>query len=254
MKSIIQILAIGATALFTTTFAVQANPVLLNWSSTYEGLATPTQDPLGTGVIEIGWLNAGTTEAMIDALYAAGDLNGIDAIFNTVSILSFSPGSPNSADGLGVPFESFTLVSDHVTDAEGFNAYKANLSGKQVYAWLRDSAGVETTSLMAFIDAGVPFAAALDTVFFSDFETNGATDSFAIGSSNVWVGSLAPVVVGSGIDNNPGDGQINNDGLTLGGGDKTLQLATVVPEPGTATFALLGLAGLAARRHRNKVA
>jgi MYXO-CTERM domain-containing protein len=245
MKSIVKILAVSAAALITTTVA-QAAPVTLNYDGSTEGYATSSHTPLASGSIEIGWLAAGTTQAQIQALAAANDLAGIDALFNTVSTLNFSSGSPNSF-GDGLVFESFQLVADG--DSAGLAAYKnatTGAAGETVFAWIRDG----SNSAMAFVNTTGVFGLANDTATFTDFETNVATDATVIlSSSNVWVGNLVPVTPGGAVDTNGGSPA---DGFGLNGGPNVIQLADLVavPEPGTALFGAFALAGLAFTRRR----
>lgn len=249
MKSIAKILSVGVAALGLTATVAQAQPVTVNWDSSFEGLALPGQTPLGAGVIEIGWLNAGTTEAMIDALFASNDYAGVDSLLNTVGTITFSIGSPNTF-GNGLVFEGLTLVSDHIGDAAGFAAYKnvtTGAAGKQIFGWIRDSASFGSTTANAFIATGQLFGTANDTNTFGDFEANAATDSFSITGSNVWVGSLNPVILGGGVDLNGGS---LADSTGLNGGSNVLVLAAAVPEPSTAVLGLLGLLGLGLRRQR----
>jgi hypothetical protein len=251
MKNIVKILSVGVAALLTST-AVQAQDVILNWDSSFEGLALSDggQSTLSTGVIEIGWLNAGTTQAQIQALFGAGNLAGIDAVFNTVSTLTFSIGSPNSF-GNGLVFESFTLADDGSgTYAADLAAYKDGTTGpagEQAFGWVRNNATIGLTTEMAFIDANTTFGLANDTNFFSDFQTNAASDSFTITPAHVWVGSLSLVQLGGGVDLNGGS---LADSTGLNGGSSVLETAAVVPEPSTAALALIGLAGFFGIRRR----
>lgn len=256
MKTISKILSTGVAALIISA-AAQATPVTVNVDASFEGLAisNTNQSVLGAGVIEFGWLNPGTSEAMIDSFFAGGDLASIDSVFNTVGTIPFSLVSPNSF-APGLIFDSINVVSDHLSDPTGFAAYKnatTGAAGKQGFLWIRDSAGLGSTTEMAFVDTGFLFPTANDTVLFADFATSFDTSTNAISSSNVWIGNLAPVQIGGGVDLSQGG---TADGVGAFGGTSVLETAAVaaVPEPGTAAFALIGLLGLAARRHRNKVA
>jgi hypothetical protein len=211
-----------------------ATPVLLNFDATFEGLGTSTQQPLATGVAELGWLDPGTTFADMTGFLTPGGPNFNVAAardrFNSVATITFSPGSPNSAGGDGVVFESVTLVSDHVGNPAGFAAYTnpaTGAAGKKMYLWIRNAANEGTASEQGFVRsvAGVfgNFPAAQDTTFFTDFETTFATDSFSVAPGDVGVGALEAVTPGGGIDTNGGSAA---DGMTLGGG-----LNVLVTEP-----------------------
>jgi hypothetical protein len=242
MKTIVKILSTSAAALLITATASFAAPVQVNVDSSFEGLATPMQNPLAAGVIQVGWLTPGTTESTITSLFDVGNLAGIDSLFNTVGTITFSLGSPNTF-GTGLVFDTLNLT-DNVTDPTGFTAYKdatTGAAGKGIFLWYRDTASLGSTTLMGFVDTATPFPTANDTNGFSDFGANVATDSFTITNANAWVGSLNAVINGSGIDLNGGSPQ---DGTGLNGGTTVYQLATVVPEPTTASLAFLGMASL----------
>jgi hypothetical protein len=215
--------------------------VELNVDSSFEGLGTSSNTPLSTGIYYVGWLNAGVTESQIQSLAAAGDLAGIDAVFNQV----FSFTDLNSF-GNGLPFVNTTLVADG--DASGLSAYKnaaTGAAGKTMYGWVLNNATIASATQHAFVQGGT-FAAANDTVGGTDFASTFATDSFAISQANVWVGDLVSVPNGSGIDTNGGSAV---DGAGLNGGENFLRL-DAVPEPGTAMMALLGGGVLAMFRRR----
>lgn len=254
MKNIAKFLTVGAAALLTTTVA-QAAPgdVIVNFDGSTEGLAFqgPAQTPLGAGVIEIGWVNPGTTEATIDGLFSVGNLAGIDALFNTVATLTFSPGSLNSF-GDGLVFEGFTLATfgsgTYAADLAAYKNATTGAAGELLYAWIRDSASLGSTTQMAFVNTTTVFGLANDTIAFLDYETNAALDSTVVGTTtNIWVGAINPVTLGSGADLNGGSAA---DSTGLNGGANVLQLAAVVPEPSTAVLTLVGLAGIALRRRR----
>lgn len=236
----------GAIALFACV--AQAAPVVVNVDSSLEGIASfdSNQSPLSSGFYEIGWLAPGTTQSTISNLFAAGDLAGIDSIFNTVVSFAFPNGSltdPNTF-GFGHVYQSNELVAD----GGSLTAYKdsgTGAAGKQMFGWVRNSAALGETTEMAFVQFGT-FPTANDTFNFSDYSSDFSTDGGSISQSNVWVGALAPVQLGGGMDTNSGSPA---NGLGLYDGPNVLETAQVIPEPSSAMLVLVGL-GLLARRRR----
>jgi hypothetical protein len=245
MKLSKNILAISALALVAIP-ALQAAPVILNVDSSFEGLASEFENPLGFGTYQVGWLNPGVTQPQIVGFFTAGNLAAIDAAFNTVSVFNFTPTSPETVEpnlSLGLVFKSIELVADG--DATGLAAYKnptTGAAGKQAFLYIRTPGDTE----IAFIDSGFIFNNANDVIGNTDFNTDLATASDIITPANVWVGSLAPVTFGSGVDINGGSPA---DGRGFYEGTSVIKTATVVPEPSTA-LALLGGMGLVALRRR----
>src|SRR5687767_5082812 len=88
MKMTLSKLALASLAFTVTATAV---PVVVNTDASLEGIAGPTQTPLGTGFVEVGWLNPGTTQAQIFNAFASGDLVFIDSVFNTVVSFNYTP-------------------------------------------------------------------------------------------------------------------------------------------------------------------
>jgi len=246
MKPTSKFIFVSALALASAPAAFSAS-VILNVDSSYEGLATAAHTPLGSGIYEVGWLNAGVGQAQIVSFFNAGNLAAIDTAFNTVSIFNFTPTSPETAEpnvSLGLVFSSITLVADG--NAAGLAAYKdpgTGAAGKAAYIWIRNPGSTQ----MAFVDAGQLFGLANDTIGGTDFNTDVATASDVINAANVWVGSIADVVAGGAIDLN-GNGTNNNQGYY--GGANVLQLSPVVPEPSTALAIIGGLGLLGLRRRR----
>jgi len=244
---------IAASAALTLTAAPSgwSAAVTLNVDSSFEGLATSAQGALGGGTYEVGWLNSGITRSDIVGFFNAGNLTAIDSAFNTVSVFSYTPNSVETVEpglSLGLVFKNVQLVADG--DAAGLSAYKdpANgAAGKGMFGWIRDAAALNSTTMMAFVDSPLVFPTANDTLGFTDFAETFATASDAITPNDVWVGSLAAVVNGSGVDTNgskPADGKGYYDGLSV------LQTANVVPEPATALLLLGAMASLGLRRRR----
>jgi hypothetical protein len=247
--------SITAAAILAIAGAAHGAAVTVNTDSSTEGIADALalQNPVAAGYYELGWLAPGTTSGQIFSLFSAGDLAGIDALFTTVVAFpwnnSTDDGSTNSY-GDGLVFNSTPVVSDHITDAAGFAAYKANHAGKQMVAWIRDAASLGATTKMALV-VGIPsmiFPVANDVLGFTDFEGNFATDSSLIGPANVWVGTIEAIQLGGGMDIANGGAA---DGAGEFGGTRVLELATVVPEPSAALLTLVGLAGFALRRRRS---
>jgi len=244
-----------ATSVALTLTAAPASwsaAVVLNIDSSFEGLATSAQGALGNGTYEVGWLNPGVTRSDIVGFFNAGNLAAIDNAFNTVSMFSYTPNSLETVEpglSLGLVFKNVQLVADG--DAAGLAAYKdANngAAGKGMFGWIRDAAELNSTTMMAFVDSPLLFPTANDTLGFTDFAETFATASDAITADDVWVGGLAAVVNGSGVDTNgskPADGKGYYDGTSV------LQSANVIPEPASALLLLGGCAALALRRRRS---
>lgn len=246
-----KLVATSTALILTGAPAVWAAPVTLNEDSSFEGLASSLQGTLGSGTYEVGWLNSGVTRSDIVGFFNAGNLAAIDNAFNTVTVFSYLPGSAETVEpglSLGLVFKSVQLVADG--DLAGLAAYKdpANgAAGKGMFGWIRDAAALGSTTEMAFVDSPLVFPTANDTLGFTDFSETFATASDAITTNDVWVGTLAAVVNGSGVDTNGGkpvDGKGYYDGTSV------LQTANVVPEPATALFLFGGFAALGLRRRR----
>lgn len=213
-----------------------AAPVKLFFDASFEGLGTSAQQPLTQGVAEIGFLDAGTTQAEIAAFFDASNFAAIRDRFNTVvtvtDLNSFGP---------GLPFQEFTLVADG--DAAGLAAYKNPASGpagKRIVVWLRNAVNESAASEQAFLFSPNNFPTANDTLGFTDFSETVSTSSDAISQSNLAAGQIAPVQQGGGIDSNDGSPA---DGKGLYGGTMVLLTeafstnATVAFSSGTATIA-----------------
>jgi hypothetical protein len=213
-----------------------------------DGIAGSLQGVLSGGVIEIGWLNPGVTQAQITNLFATNDLIAIDAVFNQVATIPFPSAAIDFDSGGGQYFENVTLVNDG--DNAGLTAYKnvtTGAAGKDMFSWIRNSTNLASTTEMAFIDGVGVFPTANDVVNFTDF---GATFAHSVPPAGTvaWVGSINPVIVGGQIDN-LGLGNTAGDGLGATGSGFVLQLAQV-PEPSTGILLLAGLGAFAARRRR----
>ena len=244
-------IAASLALIFTSAPAAWSAPVTLNVDSSFEGLATSAQGALGSGTYEVGWLNPGVTRNDITGFFNAGNLAAIDSAFNTVTVFSYLPGSAETVEpgiSLGLVFKNVQLVAD--ADVAGLAAYKDPISGaagKGMFGWIRNAAALGSTTMMAFVDSPLVFPTANDTLGFTDFAETFATASDAITANDVWVGSLAPVTNGSGIDTNggsPANGRGYYDGTFV------LQAANVVPEPATGLLLLSALTTLIRRRRR----
>ena len=222
--------------------------VTLTIDSSFEGLALPDHTPLGTGFYEVGWIAAGTTRAQIVDAFNAANLGFIDSVFNTVAAFPFTPGGAESfGPGLVNP-PTFTLVPDN--DAVALAAYKdpaGGAAGKSMYGWIRNAQPLANTTAMAFVDSPLTFPPANDLLGFTDFAETFATDIASLPAGDVYVGSIADVIMGGGIDINGGSAV---DDLGLNGGPNVLQTAIVVPEPSAAVALLAGIGALFLRRNR----
>jgi hypothetical protein len=206
--------------------------------------------PLGSGFYEVGWLNPGVTQTQIVTAFNSGDLAAIDAAFNTVFSFSFTPTSIETArpgESIGFIFSTTNLVADG--DAAGLAAYKnptTGAAGKRVFGWIRDAQ--VGASLMTFFDMGLNFNTANDNIGFTDFNTDVTTTvGLTFGPASVWVGSVATVIPGSGVDINGGSPA---DGLGYAGSNTVLTLSPVIPEPSAALSLLTAVGALALRRRR----
>jgi len=203
-----------------------AFPVVLNVDAATDGLASPTQALLAGGVIEVGWLAPGTTNAQIQALAAAADFAGIDAVFNQLVTIPF-PSADVDFDSLGGQyFESVTVVPDG--DSAGLAAYQnatTGAAGKPMYSWVRNSVSLSGTTQMAFVDGVGVFPPAIDPLGSDFAETFAHSDPPA--GTVVLFGTVVSVTVGGAIDNS-GVGNTPGDGLGANGSNKVLLLATVV--------------------------
>ncbi len=205
--------------------SVRAVPVEVGVDAATDGISFPNQTLLAGGVIEIGWLNPGTSQAQIQALAAAADFAGIDAVFNQVVVVPFPAGLDFDSGG-GQYFRNVIVVANG--DAAALAAYKnpaTGAAGKDMYAWVRDSADPASTTQTAFIDGVGVFPTANDTLGFTDFATTIALSIPPVGTV-AWVGSFASVVAGSQIDNS-GAGNIAGDGLGATGSNHVLVVAAV---------------------------
>lgn len=237
-----------ATLVVASAPAIAA-PVNLGIDAAADGIAGSLQGLIPNGVVEIGWLQPGTTQAQIQSLFLASNFLGIDALFVQVATFGFPSGSLDFDSGGGQYFENVELVPD--ANPTALSAYKNPLTGaagKDMFSWVRNSASVAGTTEMAFVDGVGVFPTANDTLNFTDFTGSFAHSIPPVGTT-AWVGSITAVVVGGQIDN-LGAGNIAGDGFGATGSSFVLQLAAV-PEPSTGLLLLVGLAGVAARRRRN---
>jgi hypothetical protein len=250
MKKPITYFLVTAAILGISSQALLAVPLEVNGDSSLEGIATSNHIPLAAGFYEIGWLQAGITEADVTTAFSLGNLAQIDTWFNQVVSFAWNnsanDGSTNSF-GTGMVFKN-TVVADSVpADNAAFLDYKANIAGKTMFGWIRDAQDLGATSEMAFIQGADVFPTANDTIGFTDFADTFATDNMVISNANVWVGEIASVVNGGAVDTNDGSPA---DGLGVYNENTVLQLAgpQVIPEPSSATLMLLGSLLLCRRR------
>ena len=215
--------------------------VEVNVDAATDGISSFTQTLLAGGVIEIGWLNPGTTQEQIQALAAASDFAGIDAVFNQVVVVPFPAGVDFDSGG-GQYFKNVIVVTNG--DAVGLAAYKnaaTGAAGKDWYSWVRNDVSLAATTQMAFIDGVGKFPTANDLIGFTDFAGTFA-HSVPPAGTVAWVGTIATVMVNSQIDN-LGAGNTAGDGLGATGSGNVLQLAalattaTISFEAGSATVA-----------------
>ncbi len=239
--------AIASLILSSASLLAAPGDVEVNVDAATDGLSTTLQGILPGGVIEIGWLNPGTTQSQIVSLFSAGNLIGIDAVFNQVVTVSFPTAGLDFDSGGGQYFKNEIVVT--AGNSAGLAAYKnasTGAAGKDWFSWVRDSASLASTTQTAFIDGVGVFPTANDTLGFTDFAGTFA-HSVPPNGTVAWIGTVAQVLSNSQIDN-LGSGNTAGDSLGATGSSNVLQLASVVPEPGTATLALVGLAVFAARR------
>jgi hypothetical protein len=243
----------------TTLLASRAQPLFgvpveVNSDSSLEGIANSNHVPFASGFYEVGWLQAGITEADVVTAFTLGNLAQIDTWFNQVVSFAWdnsaNDGSTNSF-GTGMVFNNTILADSDPSGNPAFATYQANVSGKTMFGWIRDIQNVAATTQMAFIQGANAFPTANDTVGFTDFAETFATDDAVITNANVWIGAIVPVIPGGAVDTNDGSAA---DGLGQYGENTVLQTASVgataVPEPSTIYAGLAIASYLFVRRRR----
>lgn len=242
-------MALGACLSLGTA---SATLVQLSGDASFDGLASQARVPHAAGSVQFGIFNS-LTDAAIDAIDAGGFVTpaGLTTVLTDflpigLPITNFIP---FGADAAGLFTGTVNLADDQnapvPAGGEIFSNYKATFAGNPIYAVVQ--AGGELgvyTSLGTFPDAN-------DNVLFTDYAATFGFTGFQPGF-NPLIGGLDPVLVGSGVDNQPAGGfNILNDGIG-GFGSQTVVTTSpiVIPEPSRAMLLLLGAFGLIARRRR----
>lgn len=219
-------------ALLLSLLPAVSAPVQFSVNASFEGLGTSAQQPLAAGVIEIGWLDVGTTfNDMIGFLTPGGGSFNVATArdrFNSVATMTFSAGSPNSF-GSGLVQENLVLVPDgNAAALASYQAAATGPAGKRLFCWIRNDANEATASQQAFVDSTLNFPPATDTVLFTDFAGSVDLDSSFLSANDIGVGALVPVTFGGGIDTNDGSPA---DGQGLFGGLNVLLLEAFITTP-----------------------
>jgi hypothetical protein len=197
-------------------------PVVLNVDLATDGVQKSDRNLLAASRVEIGWLNAGVTEAQVQAWVAAQDFAALDAAFNQVAGFNVPDASLDFDSGGGQYFESIEVVANGDTAGlAAFNNPSTGAKGKEMFSWVRNAVNPLATTEMAFVKFGI---------FPTTNDPNGSdwADTFIHSAPAIpWVGSIVPVTAGSPVDN-LGAGNTAGDGVGATGSGFVLQLASVV--------------------------